>query len=144
MSSSVERMIRLFFILFVLINISNGSLESDLATIPIFPYIENEWDCSEMSFYLQHELEDHGYNAQVAQRIGNPGHSWVIIVAETEIITIEATTMQIVPFRSDFNRVFRNATDAINHGVPVDDVDWWNYDEISRIREASKGLKKDD
>jgi hypothetical protein len=52
--------------------------------------------------------------------------------------------MQIVPFRSDFNRVFRNATDAINHGVPVDDVDWWNYDEISRIREASKGLKKDD
>lgn len=97
-----------------------------------------------MSFYLQHELEDHGYNAQVAQRIGNPGHSWVIIVAETEIITIEATTMQIVPFRSDFNRVFRNATDAINHGVPEEDVDWWNYDEISRIREASKGLKKDD
>lgn len=144
MSFSGIEMTRLFFILFLLLNLSQGSLETDLAGIPTFPYIENEWDCSEMSFYLQHELEDRGYNAQVAQRIGNPGHSWVIVVAETEIITIEATTMQIVPFRSDFNRVFRNATDAINHGVPEEDVDWWNYDEISRIREASKGLKKDD
>lgn len=137
-------MTRLFFILLILINVSNGSLESDLASIPTSPYIENVWDCSEMSFYLQHELEDRGYNAQVAQRIGNPGHSWVIVVAETEIITIEATTMRIVPFRSDFNRVFRNATDAINHGVPEEDVDWWNYDEISRIREASKGNQGND
>ena len=137
-------MVRLFFILFILANLSCGSLESDIVDISTFPYIENIWDCSEMSFYLQHELENRGYNAQVAQRIGNPGHSWVIVVAETEIITIEATTMRIVPFRSDFNRVFRNTTDAISHGVPEEDVDWWNYDEISRIREASKGLKKDD
>lgn len=137
-------MTRLVFILFLLLNLSQGSLETDLASIPTSPYIENVWDCSEMSFYLQHELEDRGYNAQVAQRIGSPGHSWVIVVTETEIITIEATTMQIVPFRSDFNRVFRNATDAINHGVPVDEVDWWNYDEISRIREASKGNQGND
>ena len=123
-------MTRLFFILFLLLNLSQGSLETDLAGISTFPYIENVWDCSEMSFYLQHELEDLGYNAQVAQRIGNPGHSWVIVVTETEIITIEATTMQIVSFRSDFNRVFRNATDAINHGVPISEVDWWNNHEI--------------
>lgn len=126
MSFSGIEMTRLFFILVMLINISNGSLESDLANIPSFPYIENVWDCSEMSFYLQHELEDRGYNAQVAQRIGSPGHSWVIVVTATEIITIEATTMQIVPFRSDFQRVFRNATDAINHGVEESEVDWWN------------------
>ena len=119
-------MTRLFFILFLLLNLSQGSLETDLAGISTFPYIENVWDCSEMSFYLQHELEDRGYNAQVAQRIGSPGHSWVIVVTATEIITIEATTMQIVPFRSDFQRVFRNATDAINHGVEESEVDWWN------------------
>jgi len=119
-------MTRLVFILFLLLNLSQGSLETDLAGISTFPYIENVWDCSEMSFYLQHELEDRGYNAQVAQRIGSPGHSWVIVVTATEIITIEATTMQIVPFRSDFQRVFRNATDAINHGVEESEVDWWN------------------
>ena len=124
-------MTRLVFILFLLLNLSQGSLETDLAGISTFPYIENVWDCSEMSFYLQHELEDRGYNAQVAQRIGSPGHSWVIVVTETQIITVEATTMQIVPFRSDFNRILRNATDAINHGVPEDDVDWWNYHEIN-------------
>ena len=126
MGSSVVRMFRLFFILFLLLNLSQGSLETDLANIPTFPYIENVWDCSEMSFYVQHKLEDLGYNAQVAQRIGSPGHSWVIVVTETQIITIEATTMQIVPFRSDFNRILRNATDAINHGVEESEVDWWN------------------
>ena len=126
MSFSGIEMTRLFFILFLLLNLSQGSLETDLAGISTFPYIENVWDCSEMSFYLQHELEDRGYNAQVAQRIGSPGHSWVIVVTATEIITIEATTMQIVPFRSDFQRVFRNATDAINHGVEESEVDWWN------------------
>lgn len=126
MSFSGIEMTRLVFILFLLLNLSQGSLETDLAGISTFPYIENVWDCSEMSFYLQHELEDRGYNAQVAQRIGSPGHSWVIVVTATEIITIEATTMQIVPFRSDFNRIFRNATDAINHGVPKSEVDWWN------------------
>lgn len=120
------RMFRLFFILFILVNLSYGSLEHDLASIPTFPYVENVWDCSEMSFYVQHELEDLGYNAQVAQRSGNPGHSWVIVVTDTEIITIESTTMRIVPFRSDFQRVFRNATDAINHGVLESEVDWWN------------------
>ena len=123
--SGIE-MTRLVFILFLLLNLSQGSLETDLAGISTFPYIENVWDCSEMSFYLQHELEDRGYNAQVAQRIGSPGHSWVIVVTATEIITIEATTMQIVPFRSDFNRILRNATDAINHGVEESEVDWWN------------------
>lgn len=126
MSFSGIEMTRLFFILFLLLNLSQGSLETDLAGISTFPYIENVWDCSEMSFYLQHELEDRGYNAQVAQRIGSPGHSWVIVVTETQIITIEATTMQIVPFRSDFNRILRNATDAINHGVEESEVDWWN------------------
>ena len=126
MSFSGIEMTRLVFILFLLLNLSQGSLETDLAGISTFPYIENVWDCSEMSFYLQHELEDRGYNAQVAQRIGSPGHSWVIVVTETQIITIEATTMQIVPFRSDFQRVFRNATDAINHGVEESEVDWWN------------------
>ena len=126
MSFSGIEMTRLVFILFLLLNLSQGSLETDLAGISTFPYIENVWDCSEMSFYLQHELEDRGYNAQVAQRIGSPGHSWVIVVTATEIITIEATTMQIVPFRSDFNRILRNATDAINHGVEESEVDWWN------------------
>jgi hypothetical protein len=130
MSSSVERMIRLFFILFVLINISNGSLESDLASIPIFPYIENEWDCSEMSFYLQHKLEELGYNAQVAQTIGDPGHSWVMVITDTEVITVEATLMKIMPFRSDWDKLFRNATDAMNHCVPESEVDWWNYHAI--------------
>ena len=130
MNFSVVNMNKLIFILLLITSVSYESLESDLQSIPTFPYIENVWDCSEMSFYLQHELEDLGYNAQVAQRIGNPGHSWVIVVTETEIITIEATTMQIVSFRSDFNRVFRNATDAINHGVPISEVDWWNNHEI--------------
>lgn len=126
MSFSGIEMTRLFFILFLLLNLSQGSLETDLAGISTFPYIENVWDCSEMSFYLQHELEDRGYNAQVAQRSGNPGHSWVIVVTDNEIITVESTIMKIVPFRSDFQRVFRNATDAINHGVEESEVDWWN------------------
>ena len=123
-------MTRLVFILFLLLNLSQGSLETDLAGISTFPYIENVWDCSEMSFYLQHELEVRGYNAQVAQRIGNPGHSWVIVVTDNEIITVESTIMKIVPFRSDFQRVFRNATDAINHGVEESEVDWWNNNAI--------------
>lgn len=126
MSFSGIEMTRLVFILFLLLNLSQGSLETDLAGISTFPYIENVWDCSEMSFYLQHELEDRGYNAQVAQRSGNPGHSWVIVVTDNEIITVESTIMKIVPFRSDFQRVFRNATDAINHGVEESEVDWWN------------------
>ena len=130
MSSSVERMIRLFFILFVLINISNGSLESDLATIPIFPYIENVWDCSEMSFFAQHELEEMGYNAQVAVCNTYPRHAWVLVVTEKRVIAVEATTMEIIPFRPDFSQVFRNSTDAMRQGIPYFEVDWWNNMEI--------------
>ena len=123
-------MTRLFFILFILVNLSSGSLESDLASIPTFPYIENVWDCSEMSSYLQHELEVLGYNAHIVQKNGNPGHSWVMVVTEEEAITIEAVTMTIVPFRPEFDWIFRNATDAINHGVPISEVDWWNNHDI--------------
>jgi hypothetical protein len=67
-----------------------------------------------------------------------------MVITDTEVITVEATLMKIMPFRRDWDKLFRNATDAMNHCVPESEVDWWNYDEISRIREASKGLKKDD
>lgn len=119
---------RLFFIIFLLLGTSYGSLESDMANITMPPYMLNVWDCSEMSFYLQHELEGLGYNAQVAQTIGNPGHSWVMVVTDSEVITIESTLMKIIPFRSDWDKLFRNATDAMNHCVPESEVDWWNYE----------------
>ena len=112
-------MTRLFFILFVLVNLSGGSLESDLASIPTFPYIENEWDCSEMSFFAQHELEEMGYNAQVAVCNTYPRHAWVLVVTEKRVIAVEATTMEIIPFRPDFSQVFRNSTDAMRQGIPI-------------------------
>ena len=130
MNFSVVNMNKLIFILLLITSVSYESLESDLQSIPTFPYIEQVWDCSEMSFFLQHELENRGYNAQVALKTGSPGHSWVIIVAGDHIITVESTTMEIVPFRKDFDMVFRNATDAINHGIPEDEVDWWNYESF--------------
>ena len=121
---------RLFFILFLLTSLSCGSLESDIANIYMPPYISGVWDCSEMSFYLQHKLEELGYNAQVAQTIGDPGHSWVMVITDTEVITVEATLMKIMPFRSDWDKLFRNATDAMNHCVSESEVDWWNYHAI--------------
>jgi len=100
-------MTKQFFILFLLVSLSCGSLDSDLASIPIFPYIENEWDCSEMSFFAQHELEEMGYNAQVAVCNTYPRHAWVLVVTEKRVIAVEATTMEIIPFRPDFSQVFR-------------------------------------
>ncbi len=121
-------MIKSFLILFliIIISLSCGSLESDLASIPTFPYVSDVWDCSEMSFFAQHELEKIGYNAQVAVCNTYPRHAWVLVVTEKRVIAVEATTMEIIPFRPDFSQVFRNATDAINHGVLYSEVDWWN------------------
>lgn len=130
-------------ILFIMINLSLGvlslggggvavvqdsielALESDLESISMHPsYAENVWDCSEMSFYLQYELEKKGYNAWVVLTKGNPGHAWVLVVTGTRVVAIEATTMQIVPYER-FDLAYRNAVDAIADGVPEAEVDWW-------------------
>ena len=116
-----------FFILLFIINISYGSLESDLASIPTFPYEENVWDCSDMSFYVRGQLENLGYVAWVVMKNGDPGHAWVVVISDTEIITIESTTMEIVPFRDDFDLVFEDVNEALNYGISYDEVDWWNH-----------------
>lgn len=129
--------------LFIMMNLSQGvlslggaggaavqdsiksALESDLESISMHPfYTEDVWDCSEMSFYLQYELEKKGYNAWVVLAKGNPGHAWVLVITGTEEISIEATTMQIVPSRR-FDLAYRNAVDAIADDVLESEVDWW-------------------
>lgn len=123
-------MTKQFFILFLLVSLSCGSLDSDLASIPTFSYVADKWDCSEMSFFAQHELEEMGYNAQVAVCNTYPRHAWVLVVTEKRVIAVEATTMEIIPFRPDFSQVFRNSTDAMRQGIPYFEVDWWNNMEI--------------
>ena len=83
-------MTKQFFILFLLVSLSCGSLDSDLASIPTFSYVADKWDCSEMSFFAQHELEEMGYNAQVAVCNTYPRHAWVLVVTEKRVIAVEA------------------------------------------------------
>ena len=96
------------------------------------PYIPDVFDCSEMSSYLQWKLQCHGFNAKICQRIGE--HSWVAVIIANETYYIEPTSHgnMIVsifdPGDYDYSkpdRVFQNLSDALVHGVPVEEVDWW-------------------
>lgn len=104
-------------------------------------YIRNEFDCSEMSAYLEWRLENEGYNTIIV--IGNcpwePAvkHVWLLVEeSEGHFIPVEATQYKIISqanpyidlyYEYDFS--FDTIYDALNHNY--DEFNWWeNYEEF--------------
>ena len=95
------------------------------------PYKYDYFDCSEMSSFLQWKLQCHGFNAKMCQKIGD--HAWVAVIIENQVYYLEPTIKDMLiaypdPRYSEYahpDRIFQNLSDALLHGVPVDEVDWW-------------------
>lgn len=97
-------------------------------------YVANEFDCSEMSAYLEQKLENEGYHAIIV--VGNtPGgdgrHSWLLV--ETSVgkhMPVEATTFSIVYWQDIsfdnyfvYDYQFETIQDALEY--QPDEFDWW-------------------
>lgn len=92
-------------------------------------YQIGEFDCSEMSAYLERELENKGYHTVIV--VGRK-HAWLMVEFERQAyIPIEATTSQIImpnnpQWESYYKYVakFETIEDALRHSQT--EFDWWN------------------
>lgn len=98
-------------------------------------YLPNEFDCSEMSAYLEWRLENEGYHTIIV--VGNApgggdGHAWLLVETSVHQYTpVEATTYRIVdwsnPFFDDYfvyEYQFETIQEALYYSAT--DFDWWN------------------
>jgi hypothetical protein len=99
-------------------------------------YVAGEFDCSEMSAYLEWKLENEGYNTLIVTGDSpfDPGkHAWLLV--ETSVggyMPVEATTYSIVywwdPYFDNYfvyDHEFENIQEALDYSP--NEFDWWNY-----------------
>jgi hypothetical protein len=112
-------------------------------------YLRDEFDCSEMSAYLEWRLEDEGYHTIIA--LGNcpwqPAikHVWLLVeVDKGKFIPVEATQYQIIypanPYINryyEYDHSFETIYDALQHNYY--EFDWWESYEEFNWREKSSG-----
>jgi hypothetical protein len=98
-------------------------------------YLENEFDCSEMSAYLEWKLENEGYHNLIV--IGDSPssegkHAWLLVQTGAEEYTpVEATVYSVV-YRWDpyyyqyfvYDYAFETIQEALSHSP--DEFDWWH------------------
>ncbi|MBU2595013.1 MAG: hypothetical protein KKG02_10800 [Candidatus Edwardsbacteria bacterium] len=85
-------------------------------------YEPNEFDCSEMSAFLEYWLERNGFNADIVLDLT---HSWVVVEVEpSNWIHVEATGVNpsIITERKYIRRL-KDIYDAMNYFR--DECDWW-------------------
>lgn len=98
-------------------------------------YVENEFDCSEMSAYLEWKLENEGYHTLIVT--GNSPssagkHAWLLVqISAEEYMPIEATVYSIVywwdPYFDNYfvyDYEFETIQEALGHSP--NEYDWWN------------------
>ena len=100
-------------------------------------YETGEFDCSEMSAYLEWRLENEGYNTVIVAKT-TPGvfseHAWLLVETSAgEYMPVEATTYEIVywghPQFDDYfvyDYEFETIQEALEYGPT--EFDWWNPD----------------
>jgi len=99
-------------------------------------YVADEFDCSEMSAYLEWKLENEGYNTVIVtgdSPFGVGKHAWLLVQTSTEgYMPVEPTTYSIV-YWSDiyfddyfvYDYEFENIQEALDYSS--NEFDWWNY-----------------
>ena len=99
-------------------------------------YVAGEFDCSEMSAYLEWKLENEGYNTLIVtgdSPFGLGKHAWLLVQTSVEgYMPVEATTYSIVYWWDmDFDNYFvydhqfENIQEALDYSP--NEFDWWNY-----------------
>ena len=99
-------------------------------------YVADEFDCSEMSAYLEWKLENEGYNTVIVtgdSPFGVGKHAWLLVQTSTEgYMPVESTTYSIV-YWSDiyfddyfvYDHEFENIQEALDYSP--NEFDWWSY-----------------
>ena len=99
-------------------------------------YVADEFDCSEMSAYLEWKLENEGYNTVIVtgdSPFGVGKHAWLLVQTSTEgYMPVESTTYSIV-YWSDiyfddyfvYDYEFENIQEALDYSP--NEFDWWSY-----------------
>jgi outer membrane murein-binding lipoprotein Lpp len=98
-------------------------------------YVAGEFDCSEMSAYLEWKLENEGYNTLIVtgdSPFGLGKHAWLLVQTSVEgYMPVEATTYSII-YWSDiyfdnyfvYDHQFENIQEALDYSP--NEFDWWN------------------
>lgn len=99
-------------------------------------YQVDEFDCSEMSAYLERELENRGFRTSmvVGGRSEKGRHVWLMVEFEGQTyIPVEATTSQIImPDNPKWGNYYEYVTkfntieDALKSYKGKTEFDWWN------------------
>jgi len=100
-------------------------------------YETGEFDCSEMSAYIERELENEGYNTVIVAKTtpgGLSNHSWLLVETSAgEYMPVEATTYEMVhrghPDFGDYfvyDYEFETIQEALEYGPT--EFDWWSHD----------------
>ena len=99
-------------------------------------YVADEFDCSEMSAYLEWKLENEGYNTVIVtgdSPSGGGKHAWLLVQTSTDgYMPVEPTTYSIV-YWSDiyfddyfvYDYEFENIQEALDYSP--NEFDWWSY-----------------
>jgi hypothetical protein len=97
-------------------------------------YIAGEFDCSEMSAYLEWKLENEGYNTLIMigdSPFGLGKHAWLLVETSVEgYIPVESTTYSIVYWWDTYfdnyfvyDYQFENIQEALDYSP--NEFDWW-------------------
>jgi hypothetical protein len=97
-------------------------------------YVAGEFDCSEMSAYLEWKLENEGYNTLIVtgdSPFGSGKHAWLLVQTSVEgYMPVEATTYSIVYWSNTYfdnyfvyDYQFENIQEALDYSP--NEFDWW-------------------
>ena len=101
----------------------------------VSPYQENAFDCSEMSAFVERDLENQGFHTTIVvgnSPFGSGRHVWLLV--ETTVgkyVPVEATEIEVVwrssPYFDNYfkyDHEFETIEDALEYSQT--DFDWWN------------------
>lgn len=101
----------------------------------IKPYHEGVFDCSEMSAYLERNLENEGWHTKIIvgdSVFGSGCHAWLLVEASVgKYMPVESTNMAVVWWESpyfdnyfEYDHSFETIHDALKYSET--EFDWWN------------------
>lgn len=103
-------------------------LHNDLERIPDppYPYKLPVYDCSEMSAFMEYQLEAKGYDTTISCST-TLGHAWVTVhnIIDNNGVDIECIPpIYIKPVHHTIEYSYENITEALNGPYP-NEFDWW-------------------
>jgi len=98
-------------------------------------YTVGEFDCSEMSAYLERKLENEGYHAVIVAKTTQgilTEHSWLLVETSAgKYMPVEATSYELVYWEHpnfdnyfDYDYEFETIQEALEYSP--NEFDWWN------------------